>query len=46
MRQAIADEIREIAERKGMIGLKRAALERVKEGLTSLEVALKIAGNI
>jgi len=44
LRQAIGAEIRDIAVTKGMITLFNGALTRIKEGQTSLEVALKVAG--
>ncbi|MFC1496854.1 GspE/PulE family protein [Verrucomicrobiota bacterium] len=42
MRKAMADEIEDIATGKGMVTLRQAALEKVKEGSTSIEEALKI----
>ena len=37
-------EIRELAQANGMVGLKEAGLQRVKDGLTSLEGALAVTG--
>ena len=37
-------ELREMARKAGMISLKEAGLERVKDGLTSLEAALEVTG--
>ena len=42
MRQAMADEIREVAQKRGMITLREGVLAKVLQGDTSLEVALKI----
>lgn len=42
LRQASANEIRAQAVRNGMVTLRAAALERVKEGVTSLEEALLV----
>jgi len=45
LRQAVAAEIRDIAVSKGMIPIIYGALNRVKEGLTSVETALRVAGS-
>ena len=37
-------EIRELAKKNGMMTLKEVGLQRVKEGLTSLEQALEVTG--
>lgn len=37
-------EIRELAKKNGMLTLKEVGLQRVKEGLTSLEQALEVTG--
>ena len=39
-----AGEIRKIAVKNGMIPLKEAGLQRVREGITTLEVALEVTG--
>jgi type II secretory ATPase GspE/PulE/Tfp pilus assembly ATPase PilB-like protein len=44
LRHAISAEIRDVGISKGMITLLQGALARVKEGQTSLDVALKVAG--
>jgi len=41
LKQAISDELRDKAEQKGMITLRKAALMKVREGETSLETAVK-----
>lgn len=38
-------EIRQLGRSEGMVTLKEAGMERVKEGLTSLEAALEITGS-
>jgi type II secretory ATPase GspE/PulE/Tfp pilus assembly ATPase PilB-like protein len=38
------DEIRDEAIKNGMISLKAAGLQRVRDGLTSLEAALSVTG--
>jgi len=45
LRQAVSAEIRDIAISKGMIPIIYGALNRVKEGLTSVETALRVAGS-
>lgn len=45
VQQMIADQIRELAIEKGMVGLKQAGMTRVKEGDTSLEAVLKETGS-
>ncbi len=37
-------EIRELARKNGMVGLKEAGLRKVRDGLTSLEAALEVTG--
>ncbi len=44
IRQAMSDEIQDIAIEKGMIPLLQVGLDRVRDGTTSLEVALKVTG--
>ena len=41
---ATTAEIRDIGKKNGMIPLKNAGLNRVKEGLTSLEAAIQVTG--
>jgi type II secretory ATPase GspE/PulE/Tfp pilus assembly ATPase PilB-like protein len=40
LRQAISSELRDIAESKGMVTLRRGILQKVKEGDTSIETAI------
>ena len=42
MQRVIASEIRAMAEKNGMISLRKAGLQQVKEGQTSLEEILKV----
>jgi type IV pilus assembly protein PilB len=44
MKGATSGEIREAARAKGMITLKESGLQKVREGITSLEAALEITG--
>jgi type IV pilus assembly protein PilB len=44
LKQAIASELRDIGISRGMTTLMEAALGRVKEGLTSLDTAVRVAG--
>jgi type IV pilus assembly protein PilB len=44
MKGATSGEIRETARSKGMVTLKESGLQKVKEGITSLEAALEITG--
>ena len=44
IRQDVADDIRDAAEKRGMITLRKAGLLKVKEGDTSLETILKVTG--
>ena len=44
LRGANTGELRELGQKAGMIGLKRAGLDRVREGVTSLEAALEVTG--
>ncbi|MCK5849739.1 MAG: Flp pilus assembly complex ATPase component TadA [Kiritimatiellae bacterium] len=37
-------EMRELAEKDGMVSLKQAGLQRVRDGLTSIEAALAVTG--
>jgi len=37
-------ELRELAQKAGMITLKEAGLARVRDGLTSIEAALEVTG--
>ena len=39
-----SSELRELGQKNGMITLKQAGFNRVKEGLTTLEVALEVTG--
>jgi type II secretory ATPase GspE/PulE/Tfp pilus assembly ATPase PilB-like protein len=45
LHQAITDEIRQKAEEKGMLTLRKAAFLKVKEGETSIEAAIKITSS-
>ncbi len=44
MKGATSGEIRTVARTKGMITLKESGLQKVKEGITSLEAALEMTG--
>ena len=44
LRRANTNEIRRLAAEHGMITLKRAGMERVRDGITSLEAALEVTG--
>ncbi len=44
LRDANAEELRELGRENGMLSLKEAGLQRVKEGATSLESALEVTG--
>ena len=44
IRQEVADEIRDQAESRGMVTLRKAGLMRVADGDTSIETILKVSG--
>ncbi|GAG10128.1 unnamed protein product, partial [marine sediment metagenome] len=44
LRGANTGEIRKLAQKNGMMSLKEAGLERVKQGSTSLEAAIEVTG--
>lgn len=44
IRQDVADEIRDQAERRGMLTLRKAGLQKVADGDTSIETILKVTG--
>ena len=44
VRGANTGELRQIAQKSGMLTLKEAGLQRVRDGLTSLEAALEVTG--
>ncbi len=44
LRRAISADIRDLAAEKGMLTLKNVGLTKVKEGVTSLETAMRVVG--